>query len=108
MLVLEVPAVICGVDNFDAVALFGQFNAAGLLTVPELPYGIPSHNMPERICVRRDAARMEKGLRDWVAGHLGTDRRLGRGHCLRYSMMFPEFAVGQEILLAYGTPFVLA
>ena len=65
MLVL---AVICGADGYQAIALFGQLDAAGLLTVPELSHGIPSHNTNtlERICARWDAARMEEGFRDWV------------------------------------------
>lgn len=56
MLVLAAPAVIRGADSFEA----------GLLTFPELPHGIPSHDTLERVCARWDAARMEEGFRDWV------------------------------------------
>lgn len=59
-------AVIGGVDSFEAIALFGQLDEAGLLTFPELLHGISSHDTLERVCARRDAARMEKGFRDGV------------------------------------------
>ncbi len=64
MLVVAVLAVICGADSFEAIALFGQRNEAGLIADPELPHGIPSHNTPERICARWDAARMKEDFRD--------------------------------------------
>ncbi len=57
-------AVICGADSFEAIALFGQFGEAGLLTFPELPHGIPSHGTLERVGARWDATRMEEGFRD--------------------------------------------
>ncbi|MXZ24515.1 MAG: transposase family protein [Caldilineaceae bacterium SB0665_bin_21] len=66
MLVVAVLAAICGADSFEAVALFDQRNEAGLLAVQELPHGIPSHNTLERICARRDAARMKEDFRDRV------------------------------------------
>ena len=106
MLVLEVPAVICGVDNFAAVTLFGQFSAAGLLTVPELPYGIPSHNMPDRICARRNAARMKEGLRDGVQDTLAPT--VGQWSLPPVLYDVSGFAVGQGNCLADGTRFAFA
>ncbi len=59
-------AVIGGADSFEAIDRFGQLDESGLLTFPELLHGISSHDTPERICARRDAARMEKCFRDGV------------------------------------------
>ena len=64
ILVLAVPAAICGTDSFVAIALFGQLNEAWLRTFLELPHGIPSHDTLGRVCARLDAARFEEGFRD--------------------------------------------
>ncbi|MCY4520168.1 MAG: transposase family protein [Caldilineaceae bacterium] len=70
MWVPTVPAVICGADSFEVIALFGQLNEAGLFTFPELPHEILSPGTLERVRTRRDATRLEAGFRDWVQGTL--------------------------------------
>ena len=66
ILVLSVPAVICGADSFVAIGLFGQLNEEWLHTFLALPNGIPSHDTLGRVFARLDAARFEEGFRDWV------------------------------------------
>ena len=66
ILVLSVPAVICGADSFVAIALFGQIHEEWLRTFLELPHGIPSHDTLGRVFARLDASGFEEGFRDWV------------------------------------------
>ena len=66
ILVLSVLAVICGADNFMAIALFGELHEEWLRTFLELPHGIPSHDTLGRVFGRLDASGFEEGFRDWV------------------------------------------
>ena len=70
MWVPTVPAVICGADSFEAIALVGQRNEAGRFTFPELPHEILSPGTPERVRAQWDATRLEAGFRDRVQGTL--------------------------------------
>ncbi len=65
-LVLAVLAVICGADNFVAMALFGQLHEAWLRTFLALPNGMPSHDTLGRVLARRDATQFEEGFLTWV------------------------------------------
>ena len=66
ILVLSVPAVICGADSFVAIALFGEIHEEWLRTFLELSHGIPSHDTLGRVCARLDVSGCEEGFRDWV------------------------------------------
>lgn len=66
ILVISVLAVLCGADNFVAIALLGQLNEAWLRTFLGLPHGIPSHDTFGRVFAHLDAAQFEEGFRAWV------------------------------------------
>lgn len=59
-------AVICGVDSFVTIALFGRLHETWLRTVLKLPNGIPSRDTPGRVFAWLDATGFEEGFRDWV------------------------------------------
>ncbi len=68
ILLLSVLAVLCGADNFVAIALLGQLHAVWLRTLLELPHGIPSHDTLGRVFARLDATQFEDGFLTWVQG----------------------------------------
>ena len=86
ILVLSVPAVICGANSFVAIALFGRIHEEWLRTFLELPHGIPSHDTLGRVFARLDASGFEEGFRDWMQA-LAVDGHVVAvdGKCLRGS-----------------------
>jgi predicted transposase YbfD/YdcC len=67
ILVIAMAAVICGSDDWVAVAEFGCVKEAWLRKFLELPNGIPSHDTFGRVFARLAPARLEECFRAWVA-----------------------------------------
>lgn len=59
-------AVLCGADDFEEIALFGQQKAALLRPYLALPYGPPSADTISRIFQRLDVARFNACFLAWV------------------------------------------
>lgn len=65
-------AVLCGANDWVAVATFGEEKAEWLRTLLELPHGIPSHDTFGRVFARLDPVAFERGFAAWSAALAGV------------------------------------
>jgi predicted transposase YbfD/YdcC len=63
---IAILAVICGANDFNAIATFGQARAAWLRSFLALPNGIPSHDTFRRVLMRLQPREFERCFRAWV------------------------------------------
>ena len=71
ILTITLCAVICGADDWVAVATFGETKAAWLRTFLALPNGIPSHDTFGRVFRRLDPDELRRCFLDWVRAVVG-------------------------------------
>ncbi len=72
--VIAVCAVICGADDFFAIARFGTNKRDGLARFLDLRSGIPPHDRFNAILAAIKPAQFEKCLLSWItASHEFTD-----------------------------------
>jgi predicted transposase YbfD/YdcC len=64
---IAICAVICGADNWQEIATFGQRRRTWLQRFLALPHGIPSHDTFERVFERLDPAAFQACFRSWIA-----------------------------------------
>jgi predicted transposase YbfD/YdcC len=64
-------AVICGADDWVAVATFGETKEAWLRTILALPNGIPSHDTFGRVFRLLDPDQLRRCFLDWVRAVVG-------------------------------------
>ncbi len=67
LVVIAIAAVICGADDWVAVAAFGRAKEAWLRQFLELPNGIPAHDTFGRVFSLLAPAGVEACFRAWVA-----------------------------------------
>ncbi len=67
VVVIAVCAVICGADDFVAIAEFGKMKRDWLARFLDLRNGIPSHDRFNSILARIKPAEFEKCLLSWIA-----------------------------------------
>src|SRR4051794_24297524 len=67
ILVLTLVAVLCGADDWVAVAEFGRTKQAFFARFLALPHGIPSHDPFGRVFARLDPDAFQACFRAWVA-----------------------------------------
>jgi predicted transposase YbfD/YdcC len=67
VVVIAVCAVICGADDFVAIAEFGKMKRDWLARFLDLRNGIPSHDRFNAILARIKPAEFEKCLLSWIA-----------------------------------------
>ena len=67
MLVITICAVLCGADDWEAVAEFGRAEKEWFARFLPLPSGIPSHDTFWRLLRRLDGAQFEAYFLRWVA-----------------------------------------
>ena len=87
VLAISVLAVLCGADDFEEIALFGQQKEALLRRYLALPYGPPSADTISRVFQRLDTARFNACFLAWVqevrppdtCAHLCVDGKTLRG-----------------------------
>lgn len=65
---IAVCAVICGADDFVAIATWGRLRRDWLATILDLEAGIPSHDRFNAIFQALDPGAFEKCLLGWIAG----------------------------------------
>lgn len=66
ILVIAILAVLCGANDCEALAEFGQARAAWLRTFLTLPNGIPSHDTFNRVLSLLKPSEFQRGFRAWV------------------------------------------
>ena len=71
ILTITLCAVICGADDWVAVATFGETKAAWLRTFLELPNGIPSHDTFGRVFRLLDPDELRRCFLAWVRAVVG-------------------------------------
>jgi predicted transposase YbfD/YdcC len=88
IIVIAICAVLCGADNWQEVATFGQHRQAWLKRFLALPHGIPSHDTFERVFDRLDPQAFQACFRSWIAAlcvHLEMPHIAIDGKTLRHS-----------------------
>jgi hypothetical protein len=64
---IAILAVICGANDFCAIATFGQARQVWLRSFLVLPHGSPLHDTLRRINMRRKPREFERCFRAWVS-----------------------------------------
>jgi predicted transposase YbfD/YdcC len=88
IVVIAICAVLCGADNWQEVATFGQCRQAWLRRFLALPHGIPSHDTFERVFDRLDPQAFQACFRSWISAlclHLQLPHIAIDGKTLRHS-----------------------
>jgi predicted transposase YbfD/YdcC len=67
ILVVAICAVICGANDWEAVAEFGRARVEWFSTFLELPNGIPSHDTFWRVFRALDPEQFERSFANWMA-----------------------------------------
>ena len=68
ILTIAICAVICGADDYEAIAEFGQAKAEWLATFLELPNGIPAHDTFWRVFEALNPEQFQHCFMNWMAG----------------------------------------
>ena len=66
ILVIAICAAICGADNWEDVAAFGEAKLAWFKTFLEVPNGIPSHDTFNRVFARLDPQQFQTCFIGWI------------------------------------------
>ena len=77
ILTITLCAVICGADDWVAVATFGETKVAWLRTFLALPNGIPSHDTFGRVFRLLDPDELRRCFLDWVRAVVGESAGAG-------------------------------
>ncbi len=88
IVVIAICAVLCGADNWQEIATFGQCRLDWLKRFLALPHGIPSHDTFERVFDRLDPRAFQACFRSWVSAlgvHLELPHIAIDGKTLRHS-----------------------
>jgi predicted transposase YbfD/YdcC len=67
IIVIAICAVLCGANDWQEIATFGQGRLAWLKRFLALPHGIPSHDTFERVFDRLDPHAFQVCFRTWIA-----------------------------------------
>jgi predicted transposase YbfD/YdcC len=85
---IAICGILCGADDWQAIATFGQRRQAWLKRFFALPNGIPSHDTFERVFDRLDPKAFQACFRAWIgalAVHLEMPHVAIDGKTLRHS-----------------------
>ena len=66
ILVIAICAVICGANDWEAVAEYGRSKEEWFKTFLELPNGIPSHDTFWRVFRALDPEQFERCFMNWI------------------------------------------
>lgn len=67
ILVIAVCGTICGADNWEEIAEFGESKREWLATFLELENGIPSHDTFRRVFIMLDNIELKRLFVDWIS-----------------------------------------
>jgi hypothetical protein len=77
MITIAVCAVICGADDFVAIAEFGRVKRKWLSKFLDLTHGIPSHDRFNQVLAALRPAEFEQCLLSWISSlHEITDGQI--------------------------------
>ena len=68
IIVIGICAVICGADDYEAMAEFGRSKVQWLSTFLELPNGIPAHDTFWRVFEALDPEQFQQCFLSWMTG----------------------------------------
>jgi predicted transposase YbfD/YdcC len=88
IITIAICAVVCGANNWQEIAIFGECRQAWLKRFLALPNGIPSHDTFERVFARLDPQAFQACFRSWIAAlsaHLHLPHIAIDGKTLRHS-----------------------
>jgi predicted transposase YbfD/YdcC len=67
IMIIAICAVICGADNWEDVAEFGEAKLEWFKTFLEIPNGIPSHDTFNRVFARLDPQQFQTCFLRWIS-----------------------------------------
>ncbi|RPI68586.1 MAG: ISAs1 family transposase, partial [Geobacteraceae bacterium] len=67
ILVIAICAAICGCDNWEDIAAFGEAKQEWFATILELPNGIPSHDTFSRVFGRLNPDEFRSSFMAWIS-----------------------------------------
>src|ERR1700674_56969 len=88
IIAIAICAVLCGADNWQEIATFGQRRQTWLRRILALPNGAPSHDTFERVFDRLDPQAFQACFRSWITAlcvHLEIPHIAIDGKTLRHS-----------------------
>ncbi|HEX9718208.1 MAG TPA: ISAs1 family transposase [Ramlibacter sp.] len=74
LLTIAICAVICGADDFESMAEFGQSKWEWFKAYLKLPHGIPSHDTFRRVIAALDPEAFERCFVSWMNALAGGSR----------------------------------
>src|ERR1043165_6138478 len=77
ILTITLCAVICGADDWVAVATYGETKEVWLRTFLALPHGIPSHDTFGRVFRLLDPEELRRCFLSWVRAVVGESAAAG-------------------------------
>ena len=66
ILSITIAAVICGCEDWNEIELFGKSKQGWLSQFLELPEGIPSYDMINRVFTSLDPQQLQQSFLDWI------------------------------------------
>ena len=74
ILVMAVCATICGADNWEEIAEFGESKREWFATFLELENGIPSHDTFRRVFILLDNIELKTLFVDWIGAAISLSK----------------------------------
>ena len=74
ILVIAVCATICGADNWEEIAEFGESKQEWFATFLELENGIPSHDTFRRVFILLDSVELKRLLVEWLSSAVSLSK----------------------------------
>lgn len=106
ILVIAICAVICGADDYEAIAAFGQAKVKWFETFLELPNGIPSHDTVWRVFEALDPEQFQQCFLSWMAAvraNMGQEVIALDGKRLRHSYANEKDKAAIHMVSAWAT-----
>ena len=106
ILVIGICAVICGADDYEAIAEFGDAKAEWLASFLELPNGIPSHDTFWRVFEALNPEQFQHCFMQWMSAlrqNISREVIALDGKALRHSYAKEEAKAAIHMVSAWAT-----